>query len=470
MTGGTKASAGVDPKTIVAMPTRDFFIDMVTRDIPLDAVVLDLVDNSVDGAKRLRGTGTFDGLEVRIEANPSQFSIVDNCGGFSSAVARDYAFRFGRVSGEEGARGTPWAVGTFGIGMKRAIFRLGRKFYIRSTWEKSLFEVEEDVEVWRKKGDGPWEFHFKKLDESTHHTTEKRGTEVRVTHLFPGVADAFKVESYPTDLASWIGERHRAALEKGLHVSVNGVPAKVGFVEILQSKLIKPILIDKTERPNPRTTLRTRIYAGIGRVPEELPQDRADEDSGSDLASSDLAGWYVYCNGRELLHADKTRLTGWGDGNPEYHPQYSMFRGYVFFDCANPSLLPWNTTKTGVESEHAAFQKARLLMIPALRQAIKLMNARDRELDIIKGPTPITDAIRAASSVVLEKVRPSEELVRPAEVPPVRRPQKTEAKIAYTEPIEIFELARERLGIRGRRPGPVVGRKTFQYYVDHELN
>jgi hypothetical protein len=459
----TKQSpATPDPKRIVALPTRDFFIDMVTRDIPLDAVILDLVDNSVDGAKNLRGTGRFDDLEVRIEADPEKFSIIDNCGGFSSAVARDYAFRFGRVSGPEGAKGVPWAVGTFGIGMKRAIFRLGRKFYVRSTWETSKFDIEEDVEEWREKGDEPWEFRFKHLDEKTRNPISQRGTEVRVTHLFQGVADAFKVKTYFSDLAGEIGERHREALERGLHISVNGVPAKIGFVEILQSPVIKPILIDRSFRPTPKVTVRTRLVAGIGRVPKD--QDPEDEDT-----SSQLAGWYVYCNGRELLHADKTKLTGWGDGNPLYHPQFSMFRGYVFFDCPDPTKLPWNTTKTGVEPEHPVFQQARLLMIPALREATRLLNARDREYDIVSGPTPISDAIEAAKSVTLDKVKPSDQLVRPEETPPARRTKKTSVSIQYTAAVEIFEQVKEKLEVKARRSGSIVGRKTFQYYVDHEL-
>ena len=247
------------------------------------------------------------GLRFTSMRTRERFAIIDNCGGFSSEVARNYAFRFGRVTGKAGHKSTPWAVGNFGIGMKRAIFRLGRKFYVRSTWERSKFDVEEDVEEWRKKGDAPWEFSFKHLDEKTPHPLGERGTEVRVTHLFPGVADQFKIETYFTDLAAQIGERHREAIGKGLHVSVNGFPAKLGFVEILQSPLLKPILLDRPYKPNPKTTVRTRVVAGVGRVPED--QDQEDE-----LSSSKLAGWYVYCNGRELLHADKTKLTGWATG------------------------------------------------------------------------------------------------------------------------------------------------------------
>ena len=41
-----------DVLAVKAAPHKRFFIDMITRDISLDACVLDLIDNSVDGATR----------------------------------------------------------------------------------------------------------------------------------------------------------------------------------------------------------------------------------------------------------------------------------------------------------------------------------------------------------------------------------------------------------------------------------
>jgi hypothetical protein len=100
-----------------------------------------------------------------------------------------------------------------------------------------------------------------------------------------------------------------------------------------------------------------------------------------------------------------------------------------------------------------------------------MLNARDRELDVVKGPTPISDAIDAAKSVTLDKVRVSEEFIHPPEIPirpRVTRP--TSYSIQYYVDATIFGQVREKLGVKSRRPGSMVGRKTFQYYVDHELN
>ena len=81
---------------------------------------------------------------------------------------------------------------------------------------------------------------------------------------------------------------------------------------------------------------------------------RRDDDNGIDSLKSLLedktdGGWYIFCNGRMVVRADQSQLTGWGDSDgkrmPKYHPDFAFFRGYVFFDCQNAALLPWTTTK-----------------------------------------------------------------------------------------------------------------------------
>src|SRR5262245_51610287 len=105
----------VEERTIDVMPTKELFIDMLTRDIALIPAIIDLVDNSSDGAKRLRENGSFKGLWARVEISPEEFRIIDNCGGMTIEVAEKYAFRFGRPPG---APFVKHSVGQFGVGMK----------------------------------------------------------------------------------------------------------------------------------------------------------------------------------------------------------------------------------------------------------------------------------------------------------------------------------------------------------------
>ena len=85
-----------DDNRIQADPTKEFFIGMLTKDIPLTRAIIDLVDNSVDGALRLHPDNNYEGLWVDIKLNGREFIIEDNCGGIPLEIAQRYAFRFGR--------------------------------------------------------------------------------------------------------------------------------------------------------------------------------------------------------------------------------------------------------------------------------------------------------------------------------------------------------------------------------------
>jgi len=165
---------------INASPTKDFFIHMLIRDIPLNRAIIDLVDNSVDGARRLRGGTGFNGLSIRIEIAPTRFRIADNCGGIPVHIARDYAFRFG---GPSGAPSIDGSIGQFGVGMKRTFFKLGQRFYVESATGTSRFTIDVDVEDWKARqsteGADDWHFDFKTLQESpvtVHGLARRRGS------------------------------------------------------------------------------------------------------------------------------------------------------------------------------------------------------------------------------------------------------------------------------------------------------
>jgi hypothetical protein len=73
---------------IEVSPTKALFVDMLTKDISVNRAVIDLIDNSIDGARRLRTDSNFHGLEIVINLNAERFSIKDNCGGIGIELAR----------------------------------------------------------------------------------------------------------------------------------------------------------------------------------------------------------------------------------------------------------------------------------------------------------------------------------------------------------------------------------------------
>jgi hypothetical protein len=132
-----------------ANPTKEFFVSVLGKDISLIAAIIDLVDNCVDGARRTRpaASDSFDGLWIEIETDATRFSIKDNCGGISVDTAKTYAFRFGHPT----TIALPdYATGQFGVGMKRALFKLGNHFTIESYTQSSAFSMDVPVDIWVK--------------------------------------------------------------------------------------------------------------------------------------------------------------------------------------------------------------------------------------------------------------------------------------------------------------------------------
>src|SRR5439155_7806686 len=91
-----------------AHPTKQFFLEMFTRDISLEDCVLDLVDNSIDALIKSRNLSPSTTLlapastetptinaDITITLSQDEFNIIDSCGGIDPEYARREAFLFG---------------------------------------------------------------------------------------------------------------------------------------------------------------------------------------------------------------------------------------------------------------------------------------------------------------------------------------------------------------------------------------
>ena len=153
---------------IDASPTKEFFIDMLTRDITLTQCILDLVDNSIHNVIRstnldvtqiLTGkarTRSIQHAKIAITLDKTHFRIEDTCGGISIADAQNEVFRFGKPTPDRRLKG----LGVYGIGMKRALFKIGCKITVqsRTSKEKQGFAVDIDVREWTNSKE--WTFEF----------------------------------------------------------------------------------------------------------------------------------------------------------------------------------------------------------------------------------------------------------------------------------------------------------------------
>jgi hypothetical protein len=427
-----------------ASPTKDFFISMLIKDIGLTRAIIDLVDNCVDGARMLRPKGDYTGLRIQVEANKSYFQISDNCGGIPINVARDYAFRFGRSAD---MTANPHSIGQFGVGMKRALFKLGNKFRVESITQKSRFVIEEEVEKWKRKKE--WEFAFRELETSRKPVNISRtGTTIRVSQLHPSISDSLSLDTFLTRLATELAEAHLQTTARGLKLELNNVSLKHQNIVLLQSKIMKPA--HKQLSFNGNGKIDVDLYAGI-----------SDSDPSA-------AGWYIFCNDRLVLSADQSSVTGWGETRegtlPKYHNQFARFRGYAFFDSKNAALLPWNTTKTGVDSDSPRYRATRLEMINLSRPVIDFLNRLDAEKEIeVTDEKPLESTVKASKPAELVNIAARTTFLAPKIVPEKIKPKN--ARIQYDRPLERVRQVQRALKVKTLRD---VGEKTFEYFYDRE--
>ncbi len=438
--------------TIKASPTKEFFIHMLTRDVLLARAIIDLVDNSIDGAKRLRPHGDFNGLRVVIRFDEEEFIIEDNCGGIPIPIARDYAFRFGRP---KDAPSTTGSVGQFGVGMKRTFFKLGRYFKVSSVTGDSCFEMEVDVDNWLNQ-DGEtdsWHFEFSRVVEDVEFAPDEIGTRIQVSRLLDEPKQSFKLSGFLRELHIGLAESHALVLASGLEISVNGVHLSHHPLELKQSEEIRPAYVEKTYYQNEPSPVLVRIYVGVS--------ERTKEEG----------GWYVFCNGRMVLRADQGLVTGWGEdegtGMPKYHPDFAFFRGYVFFDCEDASKLPWTTTKTGVDADTWLFRTVREEMIQLAKPALKFLRELATErAEVASGDrssSALEKAIKKSAPCAITQIKTNNQFVGP-------KPQAITGpkmqKIQYSKSADDVEAVKRQLGVTSFQD---VGMRTFDYYFESEV-
>lgn len=348
-----------------AHPAKRFFVEMLTRDIELKDSILDLLDNCVDGAMRQKKSTLdnplpYNGFEAKISFDDTHFSIIDNCGGIPRDVALERAFRLGRPD-RDTDKDVP-TVGVYGIGMKRAIFKLGRHSVVETTASDAAYKVTIDP-GWLA-DDFNWNLPIEEIEPANDF-----GTAISVLELNEGIPRLFSDKTgFEDDLKKSISAYYGHIITKGFSVFVNEQlisPTTSSFIlgndALATGEGIAPYVY-KGDYNGVEIALAVGFY-------RDLPSDAEEEDSLAGKPSTEKAGWTIICNDRVVLHADKTRVTGWGEaGVPAYHTQFVSIAGVVSFKCNDASLLPVTTTKRGIDGNSDLYLAVKEFM----REGVKI--------------------------------------------------------------------------------------------------
>ncbi len=350
-----------------ASPVKSFFVHMLTRDIELEFAIFDLLDNCIDGILRSRIRNIakkkpYHGFKAEINFKKDSFSIADNCGGIPWAL-HNYAFRMGRPKKHpEDTRGM---VGVYGIGMKRAIFKMGKHCLISTQNGNQCYEVEitpkwiSDEEKWSI----PVRAAGKKMEED--------GTTIVIGELHDGIRKRFSEnpELLKSELNRMIARYYAFIIEKGFEVVINGDTVKPRPTRLIFQKT------EKGKKPaiqpyifKTKTADGVEIFLAVGFIRRIPSQDEIENEQEETKYSSLDAGWTVICNDRAVLYCDRSELTGWGEARvPRYHTQFIAISGIVEFKANDASKLPMTTTKRGIDASSILYLQIKNKMREGMR-------------------------------------------------------------------------------------------------------
>jgi hypothetical protein len=452
----------------IAEPTKRFFVSMLTRDISLSDAILDLVDNCLDGALRMAGSKPVEYSKhtIAIELSKTRFSISDDCGGIPRDIAMKYAFKMGREADDDRDLTTE-TIGMYGVGMKRAIFKMGKDSVVKTKHGKDSYKVPISSQWLDAKG---WEpLPIEAL--SSTQVMKRAGTTIEVTNLYPAVSRHFDQPVFRDDLRAALGEHFTLFLQRGLTITLNGekvVPIKV---QVLVST--------KIDGPAPYMYQKqiggVKLSIVIGMNTGKAPSDDEINDFESNR-SAVTAGWSVFCNDRAVIVGDKGRLTGWGDGVPMYHGQFSVITGMVEFRAKLADQLPITTTKRALDTTSDLWLEARTKMREGMRIFISHTNVwknqpRSDQSPHWKSAKPLQleEAIEALMSREPTKKQdgaiefdPKQKKVLP--IPEGKTP--TSRRITFSKPIEEIQELANAIFEDGETSPSVVGEKCFEIVLE----
>ncbi len=328
-----------------------YLISGLSSDVSTMECMYDLVDNSIDAARNEllkrsapavddRGLpSSYAGFHIDIELTGTFVLVRDDCSGMEREDLSHRAFRTGAKSQH------PYGIGHFGVGLKRAIFKLGTTVSLETDNGVDNFDFEFTEQGVLAAGDEP-------LVAERRPSSGKKGNALRIGGLRSDVAVDFGSSLWVERLAHGLRIRYGIFTRKGLAISLNGERIPM-FGPAVRDQDVGPV---KYAKQIMRTEKGVRIFAEAGLHEDyRIKELEADYNKNRHVEISKEQGWYVVCNDRIILISDRSTRTGWTTG---WHQEYAGFLGWVHYVAADPELLPWDSKKSGINESSEAHRES----------------------------------------------------------------------------------------------------------------
>ena len=427
-------------RKINANPTKGFFIHTLVKDIDLIDAILDLIDNSIDSYIINEFT---DRKKISIFLSESMFKLEDFCGGIKKEKIYDHVFRFGKPSDDRAK-----TIGVFGIGLKRALFKMGKKILIESDDGSDFYSILID-EKWLDDEDN-WELNFEKEEE----TKGIPMTRITISDLYPNIASELKSTSFENELRKRIKDTYSTFIENQITIELNEIPVEYfNFKFLADEDHFYPChtknIVDDVE---------VEIFAGY------TPGGRQNCPF----------GWYVFCNDRLIIRKDTTIRTGWGgEGGSNYHyPEDNRFLGLVFFRSDNPMSLPWKTTKEDIQYDSRVYRNVQVEMKSITKRLVDVIRLANKTKDPENGETIGKAFFEGIPIKNINRITKEQQETVPAikgemiydDLKVYISPS---TNIQYTVKKELLKKVKQVIG-NPYMSNKNVGEMTYQYYIDME--
>lgn len=341
----TKVTGKREVLALDGTPDKRLFWSIIS-DYDVQTALCELVDNAID---QWMGTTPRVPLvvELSLDADRQLISVKDNAGGVGLSDLR-------MLIAPGSSRNSPTAatIGIFGIGSKRAVVALAENVVIKTHRKgEKTFEIDVTSD-WLESPD--WEIPAYEVPDIPEGVTSIDLSALRKTFSTSDVEN----------LRKHLGETYSWFLEQGdCAILLNGEPIDVSnFESWAYPQSFEP------QRLLFKVNLAGSAPVGVD-LTVGLIRDRDPE--------AENYGAYFYCNHRLVVKELRVREVGYfvssEAGVP--HPDASLCRAIVRLD-GEAKLMPWNSSKTGINFSHPLFHAIR----PALLQLVTQFSSLSRRL------------------------------------------------------------------------------------------
>ncbi len=326
----------MNTRVLNATPEKRVFLSIIPE-YDLRRAICELIDNAIDlWAKSKRAD-----LHVSILADERQqaISIEDDAGGIEEQKL-DHIVSPGKTSNDVHDE----VIGYFGVGSKRAVIALAQDIAIHSRFEHAKGYTVRFDEHWLTE-DPSWLLPY---DESARRLAPYT-TYIELNRLRIPITTA-EIENLKRHLREVYGK----FIERGAVITVNGERlAAINFDDqwsyppnLFPSRFVATVPIEDR-------SVDVEILSGL--------IDRPGDPDGS-------YGVFIYCNNRLVARALTDFSVGFSAGmigNPHYN--ISLVRTIVRLKGQSRDM-PWNSSKSGVDTKHAVFQTIQPAIIDATKR------------------------------------------------------------------------------------------------------